>query len=369
MTAYDLKNIDANDLLLLRMMDEVEGYAIILLDKDGFIKTWNKGAEKIKGYTAKEIIGQHFSIFYTLQDREKLVPEAILADAAAKGQFYTENWRLRKDGSEFWGSVTIKTIRNEQGRLEGFAKITRDLTERKLTENIIHRQLTELDQKNKELEQFVYIASHDLQEPLLTVNNFIELIQTEYENRLDDDAKLYFRFMSQATLRMKNLIKGLLDYSRIGREKTVSRVDCNHLLGTVLKDMSATISECGALVTSTRLPVIHGYKTELRQLFQNLISNALKFRKSGVTPLIDICADRIGQNWRFSVKDNGIGIDPLHQEKIFKIFQRLHTRDLYEGNGIGLANCKKIVEMHGGTIYVVSQSGAGSIFYFNIPSP
>jgi len=367
MILSETKTIAVNDLLLLQMLDEVEGYAILLLDSDGFIQTWNKGAEKIKGYTAEEIIGKHFSVFYTQADREKHIPETILTDAAAKGQVYFESWRVRKDGSEFWGSITIKAVHDKAGQVVGFAKITRDLTERKLAENTIQCQLHELDAKNKELEQFVYIASHDLQEPLLTVNNFIDLLQQEYGKLFDDDARQYFRFMGQATTRMKNLIKGLLDYSRIGREKTISRLDCNHLVGTVLKDMSATITQTNALITSTRLPVIRGYQVELSQLFQNLIVNAIKFRKKGNRPSIDISANRTGNYWQFSVKDTGIGIDPIHKEKIFKIFQRLHNRDDYEGSGIGLANCKKIVELHGGTIYVESQPGAGSIFYFTIP--
>lgn len=233
---------------------------------------------------------------------------------------------------------------------------------------LVEEQTAQLVQKNRELEQFAYVASHDLQEPLRTTSSFVDLLQKDYKGKLDAKADKYLTFITQSTERMKVLIHDLLEYSRIGRKKELTPVDCNILLKEIIADLDAVIKENNATVSFDRLPVINGYSTEMKQLFQNLISNAIKFHKPDEQPQISISGIKENGHWKFVCRDNGIGIPPEHRERIFVIFQRLHTRNQYEGSGIGLANCKKIVELHGGNIWVESLPGEGSTFHFTIPN-
>jgi signal transduction histidine kinase len=233
-------------------------------------------------------------------------------------------------------------------------------------EKKVRVRTAEMESKNKELEQFAYVASHDLQEPLRTISGFVELLQKQYRGKFDANADKLLDYISQASDRMKVLIKDLLDYSRIGREKEIRQVDCNRLLAEVLADLDKVIKESGATVRTEPLPVIQAYPTELKLLFQNLITNSIKFHKPGLAPAVAIGSERENGHWKFSVRDNGIGIDRQFADRIFIIFQRLHNRSQYEGSGIGLAHCKKIAELHGGHIWVESEPGEGSRFFFTI---
>jgi len=224
----------------------------------------------------------------------------------------------------------------------------------------------DLERKNIELEQFAYIASHDLQEPLRTTSSFVGLLQKQYHGKLDEKADKYLTYILESSGRMRVLIKNLLDYSQIGNKKELEQVDCNKMLHNVLADLGIAINEAGADIKSDSLPVINGYATELKQLFQNLITNAIKFKKEGASPEINISVHKNGSYWQFAFKDNGIGIEEKYNEKIFVIFQRLHSRTEYEGSGIGLSHCKKIVELHKGRIWVESTPGSGSTFSFTI---
>lgn len=235
-----------------------------------------------------------------------------------------------------------------------------------LTNAQMDLNLAELKNKNKELEQFTYIASHDLQEPLRTVMDFTDLLEKKYKEKLDEEADKYLYFISRASKRMSNLIKGLLDYSRIGYNKEKTNVDVNKVLDDLQVDLHSTIDETGTGFDIGPLPKIRGFKVELGLLFQNLILNAIKFRKDMEKPHIAITARDKIKYYEFSVQDNGIGIAEEHQKKIFSIFQRLHTQKEYEGTGIGLAHCKKIVELHQGTIRVSSTPNCGSEFIFTI---
>lgn len=236
----------------------------------------------------------------------------------------------------------------------------------KASEENIEIKNKELERKNIELEQFAYIASHDLQEPLRTTSSFVELLQSDYKGKLDEDGDKYLTYIAQASDRMKVLIKDLLEYSRIGKKKEIKEVDCNIMLNEVLADIGMATKERNAEITREALPVLKGFPTEIKQLFQNLIMNAMKFTEKNVIPKINIAAKEVNDHWQFAVTDNGIGIAEEHNERIFVIFQRLHTRSEYAGSGIGLSHCKKIVELHKGRIWVDSAPGKGSTFYFTI---
>ena len=225
----------------------------------------------------------------------------------------------------------------------------------------------ELEFHIKEIEQFIFIASHDLQEPLLTLTNHTNLIHEEYAGKLDEDGNKSINFIYHSATRMKLLLKGLLDYSLLGKESVRSVVDCNKVLGEVLTDLAATVDKNCASVIVNDLPVLHGYPSELRLLFQNLVDNAIKFHKPEAYPEIEISAENHLKEWVFSIKDNGIGIKERDRERIFIIFKRMVNQSAYKGTGIGLAHCKKIVEMHGGRIWVESNPGGGSTFRFTIP--
>ena len=229
------------------------------------------------------------------------------------------------------------------------------------------KRAVELIIANKNLEQFAYIASHDLQEPLRTISNYMQVFEEDYLILLDDNAKKYLHAVKDASKRMSILIKSLLDFSRIGRNLNLIEVDCNHLIANVIADLKTIIKTSNAVIKVTEMPKLNLYEPEIRQLFQNLILNAIKFQKKDNQPKIQIRSERINEKWKFSVTDNGIGISPAHFKKIFDIFQRIqNNEDVYKGKGIGLSNCKKIVQMHHGEIWVESDLGNGATFYFTL---
>ncbi len=234
-------------------------------------------------------------------------------------------------------------------------------------EKDLAKKVDELARSNADLEQFAYVASHDLQEPLRMVAAYTQLLSERYRGKLDENADKFIGYASEGALRMQVLIQDLLAFSRVGRTEGASaNLDCNEVMEGVLQTLAAAIQESGAVISHPNLPAVWADRTQMAQLFQNLIGNAIKFR--GKEPLaISVQAERKNENWLFSVKDNGIGIAPEYADNIFVVFQRLHTRTEYPGNGIGLAICKKIVERCGGKIWVESQPGAGATFKFTLP--
>ena len=242
--------------------------------------------------------------------------------------------------------------------------VFQDIDQQKRTEDKL-RQLEILEAKSKEMEQFAYIASHDLREPLTTLKGYLNLLSEEFAADMPQDAKDILQFSLEGANRMDELIHGLLGYSRLSQIKVLETVDCNKVLQDVLADLSVSIKKNEVIFEIDTLPIILGHPLELKLLFQNLISNAIKFRKKKVNPIIKISYQATTKGWQFQLEDNGIGIEETETERIFYIFQRLHKND-YEGTGIGLANCKKIVELHNGEIWVVSELGVGSTFYFTI---
>ena len=349
------------------LVEGAKDYAIYMLDARGRITTWNAGAERMKGYTAAEIHGVHFSRFYVSADVEQHLPEAELEAAARDGRFEAEGWRVRKDGSRFWANAVITALRDADGTLVGFGKITRDMTDRKLAEDELKRTARELARSNAELEQFAYVASHDLQEPLRAVAGCVDLLQHRYQGRLDGRADEFITHAREGAARMRDLINDLLAYSRLSTGASVpTPTDCNAALNDATANLSVAIRETDARITADHLPTVIADRTQITQLLQNLLANAIKFRAAR-TPEIHVGAERNGGEWRFCVRDNGIGIDPRYSERIFKVFQRLHTRREYPGTGIGLAICKRIVERHGGRIWVTAQPDEGAMFHFTIP--
>lgn len=349
-----------------RMISEIQDYAIIMLDINGNIQHWNTGAEKIKGYTAAEAVGRNFRIFYTEEDLLKDFPGTFLEAARINGRATHEGWRKRKDNSLFWGAVVITAIHDDYGNTIGFVKLTRDLTEKKHAEEAKQKYLEQLESHAREMEQFAYIASHDLQEPLRTISSFLDLFRIRYGNLVDSEGSMYIDVVLQSAARMKELVRAVLDYSVLGVNKDVTAVDCNEILAEVKDDLLTNIEANHATITASELPVIKGYRTELRQLFQNIISNAIKFRRAEADPVIHIQAAKENGKWLFTISDNGIGMDNRIMNKIFLIFQRLHAKGKYPGSGIGLSYAKKIVELHNGRIWVTSEPGVGSHFYFTL---
>jgi chemotaxis family two-component system sensor kinase Cph1 len=241
-----------------------------------------------------------------------------------------------------------------------FGGIIRDITERKKVEELLR--------SNSELQQFANIASHDLQEPLRMVSSYVQLLSARYGDRLDEDARDYIAFAVDGAKRMHQLINALLEYSRVqGRPNPFERVDLNQVFDQVVLDLAMRIQETGAKITHGPLPEVKADTAQMAQLLQNLFVNAMKFRKKDINPVIHLSAAEEKGEWVFTCQDNGIGIDPKYAERIFMIFQRLHHREEYEGTGMGLAICKRIVERHGGRIWVESKPGEGASFRFTFP--
>ena len=361
-----------------KMIAEIEDYAIILLDTNGNIQNWNTGAEKIKGYKAEEIIGKNFRIFYLPQDRDNKLPEKLLERVIREGKSAYEGWRVRKDGSTFWGSIVVTALHDDNGEVIGLSKVTRDLTEKKKAEDKMREYLAELENRNSELEQFAYIASHDLQEPMRKIQTFTEVI----ERNLDDEVivKRYFEKINTSARRMVELITSVLNYSRLSKERDLREdADLNEVLAGIESDFELPIREKNAKIVYNGLPVLKAHPLQMHQLFSNLISNALKF--SSGSPVITISSQKIAKEGMKSspvvltadqyleivVKDNGIGFEQEYENLIFSMFQRLHPRQEYAGTGIGLAICKKIMENHKGFMRAEGEPRKGSSFYLYFP--
>lgn len=306
------------------------------------------------------------------QDRPAIDEAVKQALAGVHGGAYHREFRVVwPDGTVHWiashGRVYFEGDAGQRKAVR-FIGVTLDISERKQQEEALERSAAELRRSNQELEQFAYVTSHDLQEPLRQVRSFVQLLRDRHLDRLEGKAAEYMQFIVDGTVRMSNLVQDLLTYSRVGpRETRAEATSCLTVLNSALANLQGSIREAGARITHDNLPTLKVDPVQLTQLFQNLVGNAVKFRRQDVPPEIHVGARRERTAWLLSVQDNGIGIDSEHFNRIFLIFQRLHGREKYSGTGIGLAICRKIVEQYGGRIWVESQVGAGTTFYFTLP--
>lgn len=349
-----------------QLIEAIDDYDFIFLSPEGFIQTWNKGAERIKGYNSDEIIGKHFSIFFTKADQSKQIPQKLLEKAIKNQKVSSEGWRQRKDGKLFWGNSTITTLTIDN-KFIGFLKITRDLTERLEKEQQKELSIS-LKSKNRTLKEFSYVCSHDLQEPVRTIKGFSEFLLNNYSKKLDNMGVSSLNHIKVSTERLLDMIVGLQNYTCLDKELTIESINLQNLCQEVFLDLKELIEEVKGTIRFKNLPQVKGNKIQLRLLFQNLISNGLKYRKENTPPSIELTASKKDNYWQFCIEDNGIGIHEINQKKIFDIFNRLNPENQYKGIGIGLSTAKKIVETHGGKIWVNSDGKSGSRFYFTLKS-
>jgi PAS domain S-box-containing protein len=340
--------------------------AMVVVNQAGEIVLLNVQAEKQFGYRRDELVGQKVKNIIPEGFAERLLADALRSAEDALAQQIGTGIELngrRKDGSGFPIEIMLSPLESSEGILVTAA--VRDITKRKRAEAHLLQKVEELNRSNEELEQFAYIASHDLQEPLRMVASYTQLLSRRYKGKLDSDADEFISFAVDGASRMERLIKDLLAYSRVGTEtKDLLDTSSEEALQQALINLRGAVEESGAQVTHDPLPIVVADEMQLIQLFQNLVGNAIKYQNPGI-PRVHISAARDSEKrWKFSVQDNGLGIDSQYFEKIFGMFQRLHKREEFEGTGVGLAICKKIVERHGGSISVESQLGHGSTFCF-----
>lgn len=390
-------------------IESVKDYALITLDPSGRIVSWNAGAERIKGYSRDEIIGRSFEVFYPKEMVATGFPRHELEIAAREGRFEDENWRVRKDGSRFWANVIITALHNGEGRLVGFAKVTRDLTARRGAEEQARRLAAEqaaraaadrrseelarlnerlecalaetraardearrwaaaTEQAYRDLDQFAYVASHDLKAPMRGIASLAEWITEDIGDKLSPESRRHMSLLQGRVQRMQALIDGILAYSRAGRTTCPSeQVDTGALVREVIEMQSAPpgVNTHVAPV----MPTVEAQRTPLQQIFMNLIGNALKFARA-YRPDAEVSVTHadVDGGVEFAISDNGPGIPPQFHERIWGMFQTLASRDTVEGSGIGLSIVKKIVEARGGHVSVESQPGHGATFRFTWPT-
>jgi PAS domain S-box-containing protein len=363
-----------SDQKLRLLVEGVKDYAILMLDPEGRITTWNEGAERIKGYRAEEILGQHFSIFYPAEALAEGKPARELEIAAENWRFEEEGWRLRKDGSRFWANVIITALRDKNGQLRGFGKVTRDISSRKEAEEEVEHQRSKLAQANaqlvfanKELESFSYSVSHDLRTPLRSIDGFSHALLDDYAEKLDEEGKSHLKRIRVATQRMGALIDDLLSLSRLSRST----------MHTQLLDVSALVTSVAGELRKAQperqveLRVVEGLKAEadaglLRVAMENLLGNAWKFTSKKPNAHIEFGQCGTNGTTAFFLRDDGAGFDPAYADRLFGAFQRLHAVTEFEGTGIGLATVQRIVHRHNGRIWAESSIGQGATFYFTL---
>jgi PAS domain S-box-containing protein len=346
------------------LVESVKDYAIYLLDPEGVITSWNAGAAEIKGYAPGEVVGHHFAMFFPPAARAAGRPAELLAIAAARGRVEEEAPRVRKDGSQFWADVVITAIRGDGNRLVGFAKVVRDLTERRDIKAALEARTRELELSNRELEAFSYSVAHDLRAPLRAIAGFSQVVIDDHAAELSREAVSLLTKIEDNAKRMAIMIDGLLDLSRLARSQLqLVPVDLGELAREVVDQLAA--GEPGRAVEVRIAPELtaHADPRLARTLLENLLGNAWKFTRKAAAPRIEVGA---ADDHRFFVRDNGAGFDLARAEKLFMPFERLHRDPAFPGTGIGLAIVRRIVDRHGGDIRVDAHPGQGATFTFSL---
>ena len=341
--------------------------AIVSKDLNGIVMSWTNAAERLFGYTAAQAVGRSITLIIP---PDRIDEESRILERLRRGERidHFETIRMRKDGKRLNVSLTISPVKDTDGRVVGASKIARDITARIRQEKALRDANEALKRANADLEHFAYSAAHDLQEPLRMISLYSELLQQRFGGKLGPKGDEYIRFTVEGAARMENLLRDLRIYTQASTAeyKDGEEADANEVLNRALGNLEVAVKESGASVVSAGLPIVSIPGFQLEQVFQNLIGNAIRYR-SGSPPCIHISARLQDNEWVFSVQDNGIGIDPKFKEQIFGIFKRLHNASEYPGSGMGLAICQRIIERAGGRIWVQSELGRGSTFYFTIP--
>ena len=375
------ENLRLSEERLRLMVESLKDYAVFMLSPDGKVMTWNPSAERIKGYTADEIVGRDFSCFYPPEKIAEKFPELELRLAAENGRFEDESPRVRKDGSRFWANVVLSPMRNSQGELLGFVMVARDVTARKEAAERIEKLNLELQSRadmlesaNKELESFSYSVSHDLRAPLRHIHGFVELLQKNAALNGQESAQRQMGVIAKAAREMGMLIDDLLAFSRTSRaEMQFVNVEMRDLVDQCIRGLEPEIADRKIIWTVGPLSRVEGDPGLLRLVWANLLGNAVKYTRPRDEATIEISQeernDAQGEPCEivYSIRDNGVGFDMRYASKLFGVFQRLHRATDFEGTGIGLANVQRIIHRHGGKVWAVSQVDAGATFSFSLP--
>jgi PAS domain S-box-containing protein len=363
------------------LVEDVKDYAIYMLNPEGRVTTWNAGAERITGYSATEIIGQPYSVFFPPEDVKHKVPEQLLKRAELEGRADYDGERVRKDGRRIWMQGIITALRDDSGKLRGFSKVTHDVTQQREAEEQIRQLNEQLEQRviertaqlvaaNKELEAFSYSISHDLRAPLLRICGFVDILQAEAATELGETSLRHLQTIAEGARQMSSLIDALLDFSRMGRaEMRHETVDLARLVEEARRELHHDLEGRDIVWQIGPLPDSRGDPLMLRQVVINLLSNALKYSRARQPAKIEIGATAGPGETVYFVRDNGAGFDMKYAGKLFGVFHRLHPAREFEGTGIGLANVQRIVRRHGGRVWAESAVNQGATFYFSLPHP
>ena len=347
------------------MVKHVKDYAIFMLDAEGHVATWNAGAERIKGYRADEIIGRHFSCFYTPDDVQAGKPEQLLKEAETKGRCEEEGWRVRKDGAQFWANVVFTALRDQHGTLLGFTKVTQDITERKRAEQEIQQNSVALEAANKELDAFSYSVAHDLRAPLRAIDGFSRILLEEHAPTLAPEAQHHLNVVRRNSQRMGLLIDDLLAFSRLSRQPLNRQlVRSADLARQCVDELRAEQQGRRVEIAIGDLPACQADPVLLKQVWINLLANALKYTRKQEVAVIEVGSREQAGACVYFVKDNGVGFDMQYGDKLFGVFQRLHRPEDYEGTGVGLAIVQRIIHRHGGRVWAEAAVNQGATFYF-----
>jgi PAS domain S-box-containing protein len=350
-----------------QLLDSRGDYAIFMLDADGNVASWNKGAEQIKGYSRDEILGEHFSVFYTAKDRAHGKPERDLSTARSEGRFEGEAQRVRKDGSEFWGNIVLSAVRDEAGALAGFVKVTRDLTERRGAERRAIADAQALKAVNAELESFTYSVSHDLRAPIRQIQGFSKILAEHLGERADSETAHLLRRIDEGSQQMGRLVDDLLHLAQIGQQAAkVRSTELDSLVDEIVTNMHSEITDRDIEWRIGALPAVVCDPGLMRIVFTNLLSNAVKYTRPRRKAVIEVGQTVKDGQLVIYVRDNGVGFDMKYSDKLFGVFQRLHRVDEFEGAGVGLATVQRIIRKHRGTIWADAKLDEGVTFSFTL---